>query len=195
MQRSKLGIWRVLGIGLLLGTIYVMYSCGFQEKQYARVRPVEEICNCIKHIKKEISTKLYQNHYEKKSKDSSNINLSKNSIKDRTVSSWYKEVYVNERGTFFTLTYSVESGALWLVIEINGKDGEDLVEEYEMAISFYKEYTYGNIARNRIYKMIANNKAKIGEDRIDSWNFPDVFVYKVNEKTSSCNFHLAGIVN
>ena len=192
MKKSK---WKFVGVILVLGVVFVIHSKRDRTNQFGRVISVEEICNNIKYIKEEISSTLCKNNYVKRSVDSSNINLLKNSIEDRTVYSWYEEVYVNEKGTLITITYSVEYSILWFEIQVDESEGDDPIEEYKLAISFYKEYTNGNISENRIYKMLEKKKSKIGEYRIDSWDYPDVFVYKVDEKDPLCTFILAGIVS
>lgn len=65
-------------------------------------------------------------------------------------------------------------------------------ETYKMAVFFYKEFTNGNIEQYNIYKLLG--KTKVGEYRIDSDNYPDVFAYEVKGNKSFC-FFLAGIAN
>lgn len=193
MRKNKLHLKILLGIIWILGIISVLSSCGKQtENQFGKVMSEEEICSHIRHMKKKINDKLSKDNYKKNSIDSSNINLSKNCIKDRTIFSWYEEEYVNEKGTLITITYSVENSALWLEIEVKGTKGDFPIEEYKMAVFFYKEFTNGNIEEHNIYKMLG--KTKIGEYRIDSDNYPDVFVFEVNAN-KSFGFFLAGIVN
>ncbi len=193
MQKNKLHFRILLGIICVLGIISVLASCGGQtEYQFGKVMSEEEICNHISYMKGKINDKLSKKNYKNKSIDSSNINLSKKSIKDRTIFSWYAEEYINEKGTLITITYSVEYSILWLEIEMKGNMEDISAEEYKMAVSFYKDFTNGNIKEDNIYELLGNTK--IGEYRIDSDHYPDVFSYEVKANTSCC-FFLAGIVN
>lgn len=183
-------VW--LSIILVLTIIPVLTSCeGQAEYQFGKVMSEEEICNHIEYIKGKINDKLSKNNYKKKGVDSSNINLSKKSIKDKTTFSWYEEEYINEKGNLITITYSVEYSILWLEIEVKGNIEDSPTEAYKTAVLFYKDFTNGNIEENNIYKLLGNTK--IGEYRIDSDYYPDVFAYEIKADTS-CSFFLAGIV-
>ena len=174
-------VW--LSIILVLTIIPVLTSCeGQAEYQFGKVMSEEEICNHIEYIKGKINDKLSKNNYKKKGVDSSNINLSKKSI---------KEEYINEKGNLITITYSVEYSILWLEIEVKGNIEDSPTEAYKTAVLFYKDFTNGNIEENNIYKLLGNTK--IGEYRIDSDYYPDVFAYEIKADTS-CSFFLAGIV-
>lgn len=195
MLRNK-GHFRLIAfIILILGIIPMISFCGSQEEQFfGEVLSVEEICSRIRYIKKETKEKLNEHNYERKSKDSNNINLLKNTIKDRSISSWYYEIYENEKGTLITLTYSVEYSILWFEVEVNGIEGDYPIEDYKMAISFYQEFTYAKIAEERIYKLLENKRFKTGDYRIDSINYQDVFVFEVNEDNNVSTFLITGLV-
>ena len=183
-------VW--LSIILVLTIIPVLTSCeGQAEYQFGKVMSEEEICNHIEYIKGKINDKLSKNNYKKKGVDSSNINLSKKSIKDKTTFSWYEEEYINEKGNLITITYSVEYSILWLEIEVKGNIEDSPTEAYKTAVLFYKDFTNGNIEENNIYKLLGNTK--IGEYRIDSDYYPDVFAYEIKADTS-CSFFLAYIL-
>lgn len=136
----------LVGVSFILIIIPVVSSCEFQEEKFlGEVLSVEEICRRIQYVKEETATRLSENDYVRKSKDSNNINLQQNSIKDRSRTSWYYEIYENGKGTQITLTYTVEYSALWFEVEVNGVEGDYPIEDYKMAISFYLEFTYGKI--------------------------------------------------
>lgn len=63
-----------------------------------------------------------------------------------------------------------------------------------MAISFYQEFTYAKIAEERIYKLLENKRFKTEDYRIDSINYPDVFVFEVNEDNNVSTFLITGLV-
>ena len=56
----------------------------------------------------------------------------------------------------------------------------------------HKEFTHGNIDKKQI-DMILDNKKNIGEYRIDSDDYPDVFKYEVTKKGQFI-YYLAGIM-
>lgn len=149
---KKKNVFRLLiSIILIWVIIYGIYSCAFREKNfYGKVLSVTEICSRIRHIKKEITPKLSDRNYERKSTDSSNINLLKDSIGDRSITSYYYEIYENEKGTLIGLTYEVNYSILWFKVEVKGKEGDYPIEDYKMAVSFYKQFTYGKIDEDNI---------------------------------------------
>lgn len=59
-------------------------------------------------------------------------------------------------------------------------------------LAIYKEFTHGNIDKKQI-DMILDNKKNIGEYRIDSDDYPDVFKYEVT-KRGQFIYYLAGIM-
>lgn len=180
---------------LILGLMPLIFSCGCQEEQFfGEVLSVEEICSRIKHMKNKTKIKLNENNYERKSEDSNNINLLKNTIMDRSISSWYYEIYENEKGNQITLTYSVEYSILWFEVEVNGIEGDYPIKDYKMAISFYQEFTYAEITEERIYKLLKNKISQPGDYRIDSVNYQDVFVFEVNENNEISTFLITGLV-
>lgn len=193
---KKKNVFRLLiSIILIWVIVYGIYSCAFREKNfYGKVLSETEICSRIRHIKKEITPKLSDRNYERKSTDSSNIDLLKDSIGDRSITSYYYEIYENEKGTLIELTYEVNYSILWFQVEVKGKEGDYPIEDYKMAVSFYKQFTYGKIDEDNIYKLVENKKSKIGEYRIDSMNYNDVFLYEVNEDNRQSNFMITGLV-
>lgn len=170
-------------------------SCAFQKEKYVgKELPAEEICRRIRYVKKETTIKLKESNYVRKSKGSYNINLLKNSIEDKSSTSWYYEVYVNGKGTEVEITYTVEYGVLWFKVEVNGLEGDFPIEDYKMAISFYQEFTYANIAVDRIYKLLEKRDSQAGEYRLDSIYYQDVFVFEKNENNDVSAFLITGLV-
>lgn len=137
---------------------------------------------------------MKESNYVRKSKGSYNINLLKNSIEDKSSTSWYYEVYVNGKGTEVEITYTVEYGVLWFKVEVNGLEGDFPIEDYKMAISFYQEFTYANIAVDRIYKLLEKRDSQAGEYRLDSIYYQDVFVFEKNENNDVSAFLITGLV-
>lgn len=195
MLNDKFYRGMLVGVFFILIIIPVASSCEFQEEKFfGEVLSVEEICRRIQYVKEETATRLSENDYVRKSKDSNNINLQQNSIKDRSRTSWYYEIYENGKGTQITLTYTVEYSALWFEVEVNGVEGDYPIEDYKMAISFYQEFTYGKIDEERVYKLLENKNSQAGKYRIDSMNYQDVFVYEVNENNTARVFLITGLV-
>lgn len=195
MRKSKHVFRLFIGIIIIWIIIYLIYSCGFREENFfGTVLSEKEICSYIRQIKKETSLKLSDRNYEMKSTDYSNINLPEDSIEDRSSTSYYYEIYENGKGTLIELTYTVMYSILWFEIEVKGKEKDYPIEDYKLAVSFYKQFTFGKIDEDEIFKLVENKKFKIGEYRIDSLNYNDVFLYEVNEDNRQSNFMITGLV-
>lgn len=182
-----LGAICIIGLLILLWNIKI----GQRGDEFGRVMSMEEICTRINYARRNIHKRCLDYNYKKQCTDFYNIDLTRNNIANRTTRSWYEEQYTNNKESLITITFSVVGNILWF--EIEEKGGKKISsKEYELMLAIYKEFTHGNIDKKQI-DMILDNKKNIGEYRIDSDDYPDVFKYVVTKKGQFI-YYLAGIM-